>query len=701
MSVDLSAESFQGLTLRLRGRTGLTQLDLAARLGKHSHSVQGWESGLHVPSADSLQALLIVYLRSGGFLAGREVLEAEAVWEAARRSSRHLQMAFDREWFADQVARRDSVLAQVSLVGEGEMADRVRAFDWANSPLGALAAWPQALRTSAEICLTSRLPIVLFWGPDLTLLYNDAYARILGRKHAWALGRRGRDVWEEVWGTIGSALEGVMATARAMSSDDLRLVVERNNYLEECYFSFSFSPVRGAAGEVAGVFGAVLETTQQAHGERRLHALLMSTEELLFRRLGVFQQGFSLQAASVIAAAGLGAGVQLTLRSLVDKSLVQVTDEPELEPRFSLPETLREHAWRWLVGTPECGEIQRAHAAYYLALAEREAHSLERGPDQASAFACLEREHANLLAALGWAAHAGDVQTELRLVVSLRSFWWTGGSVREGWNWLEDALSKAADQPVELREKALEGIAFLTSCAGEYSTAAARLDEALGLARAAGDAAAIARVLGLVVNVVYLQGHPERCHEFAREINAASHAGDPPNLYYALHCLGMAAYESGDQQAAVSYLNDARAFCERAGDQPGVAASLACLSIVARRQADTGRALSHVRQAIHLARQRSIQVVVAWCTHAAVRVCAELASPAVAARLLGAADALAAANGLRTSPNQQALHALVVGRVRAALGDQAFAAAWADGRALSADATVDAVVSVLDSAVAS
>jgi transcriptional regulator with XRE-family HTH domain len=78
MSVDLSAESFQGLTLRLRGRTGLTQLDLAARLGKHSHSVQGWESGLHLPSADSLQALLIVYLRSGGLGGSPAVVAAPA-----------------------------------------------------------------------------------------------------------------------------------------------------------------------------------------------------------------------------------------------------------------------------------------------------------------------------------------------------------------------------------------------------------------------------------------------------------------------------------------------------------------------------------------------------------------------------------------------------------------------------------------------
>ena len=153
------------------------------------------------------------------------------------------------------------------------MARRAASFDWANTPLGPPAAWPQSLRIALNICLGSRFPIVIYWGPDLVVLYNDAYAEILGKKHPSALGQPCREVWAEIWDVIGPMLDRVLTHGDATWSEDQLLLLERRGYPEECYFSFSFSPVRGASGEIDGIFTAVIENTVRVLGERRLRTL--------------------------------------------------------------------------------------------------------------------------------------------------------------------------------------------------------------------------------------------------------------------------------------------------------------------------------------------------------------------------------------------------------------------------------------------
>lgn len=157
--------------------------------------------------------------------------------------------------------------------GNGQMAARMREFDWSKTPLGPVEQWPQSLKTSVSICLASRFPIVLYWGPELVVLYNDAYSVILGSKHPWALGQTCRVCWAEIWDTIGPMLDGVVKTGKATWSDDLLLMLRRFDYPEECYFSFSFSSVQVESGEVGGIFTAVIETTEKVVGERRLRTL--------------------------------------------------------------------------------------------------------------------------------------------------------------------------------------------------------------------------------------------------------------------------------------------------------------------------------------------------------------------------------------------------------------------------------------------
>ena len=159
------------------------------------------------------------------------------------------------------------------LSGGSEMAALIRALDWSSTKLGPLDQWPQSLRTSVSTCLNSRFAILVWWGPDLVMLYNDAYREIIASKHPAALGSPGRDCWPEVWDTIGPMLEGVLGRGEATWSDDLLLLLARHGYPEECYFTFSYSPISDESGGIGGIFTPVMETTERVIAERRSNTL--------------------------------------------------------------------------------------------------------------------------------------------------------------------------------------------------------------------------------------------------------------------------------------------------------------------------------------------------------------------------------------------------------------------------------------------
>ena len=155
-----------------------------------------------------------------------------------------------------------------------EVAGDMDAVDWAATPLGPPAGWPQSLRTAVGILLSSRFPMWMAWGPRLTFFCNDAYRRdTLGRKYPWALGRPASEVWEEVWHDIAPRIESVLATARATWDQGLLLFLERSGYPEETYHTFSYSPLRDDDGAVVGMLCVVSEETDRVIGERRMATL--------------------------------------------------------------------------------------------------------------------------------------------------------------------------------------------------------------------------------------------------------------------------------------------------------------------------------------------------------------------------------------------------------------------------------------------
>jgi hypothetical protein len=157
---------------------------------------------------------------------------------------------------------------------DDEVGRDLDAVDWAATPLGPPAAWPQSLQTAVQILLSSRFPMWLAWGPELTFFCNAAYRRdTLGRKYPWALGRPAREVWAEIWDDIGPRIGTVLATGKATWDHALLLFLERSGYPEETYHTFSYSPLRDDGGAVVGMLCVVSEDTDRVIGERRMATL--------------------------------------------------------------------------------------------------------------------------------------------------------------------------------------------------------------------------------------------------------------------------------------------------------------------------------------------------------------------------------------------------------------------------------------------
>ena len=166
-----------------------------------------------------------------------------------------------------------SVDAEV-FAGGGDVGRDLAAVGWERTPLRSPRGWPQSLRTAVSILLSSRFPMWMAWGPELTFFCNAAYRRdTLGRKYPWALGRPASQVWAEIWDDIGPRIETVLSTGQATWDEALLLFLERSGYTEESYHTFSYSPLRDDDGELVGMLCVVSEETERVIGERRMATL--------------------------------------------------------------------------------------------------------------------------------------------------------------------------------------------------------------------------------------------------------------------------------------------------------------------------------------------------------------------------------------------------------------------------------------------
>lgn len=163
-----------------------------------------------------------------------------------------------------------TLLQRTDSDGEIGMSARIRAFDWAATPLGPIEAWPQSLRFAFDLCEHSSFPTAIYWGPDLRLIYNDAWAPIPGERHPAALGQPAREVWADIWPIIEPQFRQVIESRRGFAGYQQMLPMVRDGVEQETYWNYSFTPLFGDNGEVAGVLNQGNEITSTVLAERRM-----------------------------------------------------------------------------------------------------------------------------------------------------------------------------------------------------------------------------------------------------------------------------------------------------------------------------------------------------------------------------------------------------------------------------------------------
>ncbi|MDQ3033145.1 MAG: ATP-binding protein [Myxococcota bacterium] len=212
----------------------------------------------------------------------------------------------------------------------GEACEIVRALDWAATPLGPVAGWSRALRTTAATLLLSRHPMFLWWGPELVQFYNDAYRPSFGvGRHPAAMGQRGRDCWPEIWPIIGPQIEGVMQRGESTWQVDALVPIERNGRIEEVYWTYGYSPVIDDDGSIGGTLVVCTETTSNVVLTRRLRTMRALSDALA----SAFEIDDMLRAAGhVIAGEPRAVPWSVLYRIDVARGAPRVVDERGAEP---------------------------------------------------------------------------------------------------------------------------------------------------------------------------------------------------------------------------------------------------------------------------------------------------------------------------------------------------------------------------------
>ncbi|MDH7800240.1 MULTISPECIES: sensor histidine kinase [unclassified Rhizobium] len=159
---------------------------------------------------------------------------------------------------------------------DSEMGKAIRRFDWASTSTGPIETWPVSLKTTVQMILKQGHAICLFWGPDLNIIYNDAYRPLLGLKEQDALGKPFHILWSDVWDDVKPFVDEALS-GRGTFAEDLHLVMDRNAYPEDTYWTFSYSPLYDDHGKVAGLINITVETTPTVESRKR--------EEVLRREL--------------------------------------------------------------------------------------------------------------------------------------------------------------------------------------------------------------------------------------------------------------------------------------------------------------------------------------------------------------------------------------------------------------------------------
>jgi len=424
--------------------------------------------------------------------------------------------------------------------------------------------------------------------------------------------------------------------------------------------------------------------------------LLSPEEQALFRRLGVFVGGWTLEGAETVGdAKGLGLDVLDTLESLVDKSLVRVTPVADDLTRFGMLETMREYALEQLRDRGELALVQERRADYFLALAERAAPKL-RSPSQVTWQACLERDHDNLRAVLRWASEAGWKELELRLAAALAYFWYFQAHIGEGRGWLEHALVRDPGCPSAVRVEALTWCAYFAWAQRDFRDAAPQYEEAVSLSRDSGDECAAILPLAFMGKLSWPVGDYDRAADLQEEALALSRkVGDRWREAVVLAELAITRRFQGDGEGAERILDESLALNRELGNSYHLAQVLATLADMAAEQGNSARAAMLFTEGVALSWKSGHRGMLSYNFSMTTRLMAERGDPEQTARLLAAAEGMDVLTGWRRTPLEVASSARALDIVRAKLDEARLTAALETGRTMPLEQAVDETLAAL------
>jgi predicted ATPase len=412
------------------------------------------------------------------------------------------------------------------------------------------------------------------------------------------------------------------------------------------------------------------------------HELCSPAEQQLFRRLGVFAGGWTLEASERVCDADLD-----TLDALVDKSLVR-----ERDGRLVFLETIREYALEQLEESGELDEWASAHAEYFLTLVEQGRPHVEGGPLQAEWIERLARENDNVRTALAWFDRSGAVEEVLRLASAAWWFWWARGSLDEARVWIDRALSRS-NEPTALRADALEGAAFLAYRTGDRPTARRLAEERIAILRALGDDIGAGKGLVVLANIV-AEEELETAEHLWRE--SVGLLGDDGYTRYAFSGLGLTAHSRGEHGVALEWHERSLEVARRVGDARMMVSTLGAIAIV---QLDAGRpaaAVAPLRESLDLALE--VHETEALARNGLIGSAMLLASEHPREAIVLVAASVAALEKMHSVlialQEQQRTEALELARSR--VTDAVAGQAWSEGRLLEPEAAARRALAHLD-----
>ncbi len=461
--------------------------------------------------------------------------------------------------------------------------------------------------------------------------------------------------------------------------------------------------------------------------------LLDTNEQRLFRRLAVFERGWTLEAAEAVENVNREVQDDLPIldgvASLIDKSLMRQFEREESEPHFVMLMTVREFGLECLRESGEEDLIRRAHADYYLAFVE-EAEPHLKGEQQLLWLIRLDRAQENLRVALNWFITHEEGEESLRFCAAMWWFWQTRGYWSEGRRWLEAALAlPSAGERTSVRARALSAAGELSGHQTDWQEAQKLLLESMALFKEIGDEGGyvlpmstlgwvllrqgdpasvplmedciarcrklgrnwdLARVLLRLGNYLQLQGDLEQALALTREgLILTRELGDRTLITYALNNLGYWLYLCGDLEQAKALAQEGLKLAREASGKAFILSTLETLGSIALEQGDLEQAISCFTEGYSLAKELGNELLLAWHLLGLARVAVAQNQLIRAVRLYAAAEARYDLNR-NMSPDQRNDHKRTLGKLHAQLGEKAFKAAWSEGRKMLPEQILEA-----------